>query len=52
MAILISKKQKKNNKKFKPRLNNFEVSLSYEGLSLKKASQNKSIDELKHQYAR
>jgi hypothetical protein len=38
--------------KFTPKMDNFKVSLSYEGISLKKSSEGKSIDELKRKYAR
>ena len=52
MATTISKTRNQNKTKFTPNMDNFKVSLSYEGLSLKKSSEGKSIDELKHQYAR
>lgn len=38
--------------KFIPNMENFKISLSYEGLSLKKGSESKSIADLKRQYAR
>ena len=38
--------------KFMPDMNNFKVSLSYEGLTLKTNSEGKSIAELKRKYAR
>ncbi|MBE0472128.1 MAG: hypothetical protein IBX55_21800 [Methyloprofundus sp.] len=38
--------------KFTPDMENYKVSLSYEGLSLKSRSQSKSIADLKRQYAR
>jgi len=38
--------------KFTPNMENFKVSLSYEGLSIKKSNEGKSIAELKRQYAR
>ena len=38
--------------KFTPTMENYKVSLCYEGLSLKKSSEHKSITELKRQYAR
>ena len=38
--------------KFTPNMENFKVSLSYEGLSIKKSNEGKSITELKRQYAR
>lgn len=37
---------------FTPNMENYKVSLSYEGLSLKKSSERKSIADLKRQYAR
>ena len=38
--------------KFIPNIENYKISLSYEGLSLKKGSESKSIADLKRQYAR
>jgi len=38
--------------KFTPNMENFKISLSYEGLSLKKDNERKSIANLKRQYAR
>lgn len=38
--------------KFTPNMENYKVSLSYEGLSLKKNSEHKSIADLKRLYAR
>ncbi|MEQ3647943.1 MULTISPECIES: hypothetical protein [unclassified Alteromonas] len=38
--------------RFIPNMANFEVSLSYEGLSLKKVSERKTINDLKRKYAR
>lgn len=38
--------------KFTPNMENYKVSLSYEGLSLKKGNEPKSIADLKRQYAR
>jgi len=52
MATTISKTSNQNKTKFTPNIDNFKVSLSYEGLSLKKSSEGKSIDELKRKYAR
>lgn len=37
---------------FIPNMSNFEVSLSYEGLKLRKSSERKSIAALKLKYAR
>lgn len=45
------KNTKKTSRNFSPKLSNLEVSLSYEGLSLK-AKKQKSLEELKRQYAR
>ena len=52
MATTISKTSNQHKAKFTPNMDNFKVSLSYEGLSLKKSSEGKSIDELKRKYAR
>lgn len=38
--------------KFIPNMENYKISLSYEGLSLKKGTERKSIADLKRQYAR
>lgn len=38
--------------KFAPNMENYKVSLSYEGLSLKNGNERKSIADLKRQYAR
>ena len=38
--------------KFTPNMENYKISLSYEGLSLKKGNERKSIADLKRQYAR
>jgi hypothetical protein len=40
------------NSRFVPNMDNFEVSLSYEGLALKKTSERKTITDLKRKYAR
>ncbi|MCG3728764.1 hypothetical protein EXA13_04280 [Vibrio cincinnatiensis] len=37
---------------FTPKMENFKVSLAYEGLSLKAGSEKRSIEELKRDYAR
>ena len=37
---------------FKPKMDNFETSLNYEGLTYKKSSKSTSIQELKRKYAR
>lgn len=52
MATTVSKTSNDRKTKFTPNMDNFKVSLSYEGLSLKKSSEGKSIDELKRKYAR
>lgn len=52
MATIISKISNPRKAKFSPNLENFKVSLSYEGLSLKKNSEGKTIAELKRKYAR
>lgn len=44
------RKSKEN--KFEPKLRNYTVSLSYEGLVLKKEDTSKTIAELKRKYAR
>lgn len=52
MATTVSKANKERKAKFTPNMDNFRVSLSYEGLSLKKSSESKSIADLKRKYAR
>lgn len=52
MAPTVSKDSNQPKTKFTPNMDNFKVSLSYEGLSLKKSSENKSIADLKRKYAR
>lgn len=52
MANTISENINEHKTKFIPKMDNFKVSLSYEGLSLKKSSEGKSIKELKRKYAR
>ncbi len=52
MADFISKTSAGNKARFTPNMENFKVSLGYEGLSLKKSSEGKSIAELKRKYAR
>ncbi|MBE0456732.1 hypothetical protein NDQ71_14400 [Pseudoalteromonas sp. KG3] len=52
MATTISKTSNQRKTKFTPNMDNFKVSLSYEGLSLKKSSEGKTIAELKRKYAR
>ncbi|MFT6529017.1 MAG: hypothetical protein ACJAZB_000655 [Psychrosphaera sp.] len=52
MANTISENSNEHKAKFTPKMDNFKVSLSYEGLSLKKSSEGKSITELKRKYAR
>ena len=38
--------------KFTPKMDNYKTSLGYEGLTLKPADENLSIEELKRKYAR
>jgi hypothetical protein len=52
MATTVSKENNERKVKFTPNMDNFKVSLSYEGLSLKKSSEGKSIADLKRKYAR
>ena len=52
MTTTASKTGNQNKNTFTPNMENFRVSLSYEGLSLKKRKVRKSIEELKRQYAR
>lgn len=47
-----SKTQNKKQAKFTPNMDNFKVSLSYEGFSLKKENEEKDITELKRKYSR
>ncbi|QYJ80710.1 hypothetical protein [Shewanella acanthi] len=47
MADLNSKTPSGNKARFTPNMENFKVSLGYEGLSLKKSSESKSIADLK-----
>ena len=44
--------EKKLNDEFVPKVENFETSLKYEGLGIKKENKNKSIRELQQKYAR
>ncbi|MGI2880574.1 hypothetical protein ACRTDO_07125 [Vibrio furnissii] len=46
-----SKKTQVSSRSFSPKLKNLEVSMSYEGLSLK-TKQPQSLEALKRQYAR
>lgn len=52
MSDTVSKTTNGQKVKFTPNMRNFEVSLSYEGLVLKKASDHQSIASLKRKYAR
>ena len=52
MAPTITTSSNNQKSKFTPKMENFKVSLSYEGLSLKKDGEGKSLDELKRKYAR
>jgi hypothetical protein len=47
-----SKMQNRKRAKFTPNMDNFKISLSYEGLSLKKENKEKDITELKKEYSR
>lgn len=47
-----SKMQNRKRAKFAPNMDNFKISLSYEGLSLKKENKEKDITELKKEYSR
>jgi len=51
MSKKASKTTDERKAKFPPNMENYKVSLSYEGLSLKN-SEHKSIEDLKRQYAR
>jgi hypothetical protein len=46
------KTKKTSNVQFVPKMENFETSLMYEGLSVKKENKQKSIAELRQKYAR
>ena len=46
------KTKKNSNVQFVPKMENFETSLMYEGLSVKKENKQKSIAELRQKYAR
>jgi hypothetical protein len=52
MATTVTKASNGLKTKFTPNMDNFKVSLSYEGLSLKKSSEGKTIADLKRKYAR
>lgn len=52
MAPTITTSSNNKKSKFTPKMENFKVSLSYEGLSLKRSSGGQSVDELKRKYAR
>lgn len=52
MSNTATKATNESKAKFTPNMENYKVSLSYEGLSLKKSSEHKSISDLKRQYAR
>lgn len=52
MATTVTKNVNERKTKFTPNMDNFRVSLSYEGMSLKKNSEGKTIAELKRKYAR
>lgn len=52
MANAILKTKGKQARIFIPKMSNFETSSRYEGLSLKKENEGKSIKELQLKYAR
>ena len=52
MTTTASKTANQNKKTFTPNMENFRVSLSYEGLLLKSRKAPKSVEELKRQHAR
>ncbi|MEJ6496842.1 hypothetical protein [Pseudoalteromonas lipolytica] len=52
MTTKTAKTSNQQKTKFLPDMDNFKVSLSYEGLTLKTNSEGKSIAELKRKYAR
>lgn len=52
MSTNVTKNSNERKAKFTPNMDNFRVSLSYEGLSLKKNSEGKTIAELKRKYER
>ncbi|MGX9460643.1 hypothetical protein ACWXWU_05290 [Shewanella sp. A14] len=52
MANSTKDKTPKNARIFTPKMSNFEMSSSYEGLSVKKENTGKSINDLKLKYAR
>lgn len=52
MANSATKNSNGRKAKFTPNMDNFKVSLSYEGLSLKKDNESKTIADLKRKYAR
>ena len=52
MAHTVSKNSNHQKERFSPNIQNYEVSLSYEGLELKKTNERKTIVDLKRKYAR
>lgn len=52
MSNTVSKVTNEHKSKFKPNLENYKVSLSYEGLVLKQTSENQSVSDLKRKHAR
>ena len=52
MSNTVSKTTNGHKAKFTPNMGNFKVSWSYEGLALKKASDNQTIADLKRKHAR
>ena len=52
MATKTFKTSNQQKTKFMPDMDNFKVSLSYEGITLKTSNEGKSIAELKRKYVR
>ena len=52
MATEFTGAENKRVRKFTPNMENFRVSLSYEGLKLKKSNKDKTIEDLKRKYSR
>jgi hypothetical protein len=52
MANAIIKTKEQQARVFTPKMSNFEISSRYEGLSLKKENEGKSLKELQLKYAR
>lgn len=52
MTDSVTTNSAKTKARFTPKMDNFRTSLMYEGLTLKKNSENQSIADLKRKYAR